>query len=140
MTYLGDAAGELSLDQLRYHGLLPANPTRKDTMSTTAITDMTLTEQRVLERSSWPCGTSVYPSTPAAGARRSPAPAAACQTPSRRAPSSTSATRTSRTASYARTATSSSRSRQTATGSTAGYVVCLPCGERRGLSDEYRLP
>jgi hypothetical protein len=34
MTYLGDAAGELSLDQLRYHGLLPANPTRKDSTMT----------------------------------------------------------------------------------------------------------
>ena len=34
MTYLGDATGALSQDQLRYHGLLPANPTRKDTTMT----------------------------------------------------------------------------------------------------------
>jgi hypothetical protein len=34
MTYLGDAAGELSVDQLRYHGLLPAKPTRKDNTMT----------------------------------------------------------------------------------------------------------
>jgi hypothetical protein len=34
MTYLGDASGQLSLDQLRYHGLLPANPTRQDTTMT----------------------------------------------------------------------------------------------------------
>jgi hypothetical protein len=34
MTYLGDATGELSLDQLRYHGLWPDTTTRKDSTMT----------------------------------------------------------------------------------------------------------
>ena len=39
MTYLGDASGELSLDQLRYHGLLPASTNQEEnTLSTTDTT------------------------------------------------------------------------------------------------------
>lgn len=38
MTYFGRPDGELSIDQLRYHGLLPATQPRKDTMSTLTTT------------------------------------------------------------------------------------------------------
>lgn len=38
VTYLGDASGELSMDQLRYHGLLSINPTRQENTMTESTT------------------------------------------------------------------------------------------------------
>ena len=35
MTYLGDADGELSMDQLRYHGLLSTTKPERNTMTLT---------------------------------------------------------------------------------------------------------